>query len=92
MGTRDARIDAYIAAKPDFARPILEVIRARVHAACQTAEETLKWSMPALLYRGQLLCGMSASKAHAAFSLWRGSELLEADRTRDAWAISAASA
>lgn len=70
---KDPRIDAYIASKPDFARPILEHLRAAVHQACPDAEETLKWSMPAFLYKGEILCGMAAFKAHAAFNFWRGS-------------------
>ena len=32
--SRDERIDAYIARQADFARPILEHLRAAVHAAC----------------------------------------------------------
>ncbi len=71
----DPRIDAYIARKPDFARPILEQIRAAVHAACPEAEETLKWSAPAFLYKGQILGIMAAFKAHAAFNLWRGTQV-----------------
>jgi len=34
MGDRDPRVDAYIAKAAPFARPILEHIRAAVHAAC----------------------------------------------------------
>ena len=39
----DERIDAYIARKPDFARPILEPVRSRVRATVPEVEETLKW-------------------------------------------------
>ena len=41
MGNRDPRVDAYIAWAADFAKPILEEIRARVHAACPEVEETM---------------------------------------------------
>ncbi len=38
--SRDPRIDAYIAKAAPFARPILEQVRERVHAAAPEAEET----------------------------------------------------
>lgn len=73
--SRDARIDAYIAKSQPFARPILERLRAAVHANCPEAEEALKWSSPAFLYRGQILCSMAAFKGHAAFGFWRGAQV-----------------
>lgn len=69
----DPRIDAYIARKADFARPILDHLRAAVHAACPDCEETLKWSSPTFMYRGQMLASMAAFKAHATFGFWKGS-------------------
>ena len=71
MPTIDPRIDAYIAQSADFARPILEHIRATVHAACPEVEETMKWSMPHFQYKG-MLCQMSSFKAHCAFGFWKG--------------------
>ena len=71
MGTRDPRIDAYIAKSADFAKPILTQIRETVHAACPEVEESLKWSMPFFSYRGPLM-NMSAFKEHAAFGFWKG--------------------
>ncbi|HEX8064147.1 MAG TPA: YdeI/OmpD-associated family protein [Allosphingosinicella sp.] len=72
----DPRIDAYIARQAEFARPILGHLRSAVHAACPEVEETLKWSMPHFLYRGQMLAGMAAFKAHATFGFWRAKEVL----------------
>lgn len=81
----DPRIDAYLARQADFARPILEHLRSAVHAACPEAEETLKWSMPHFLYKGQMLAGMAAFKAHATFGFWRAKEVLgETGAERDA--------
>ena len=71
--SRDERIDAYIARQADFARPILEHLREAVHAACPDCEETLKWSAPAFLYKGEQLAMMAAFKAHATFGFWKGS-------------------
>ena len=82
MGTRDKRIDAYIANAADFARPILVHLRETVHAACPDCEETVKWSMPAFTYHG-ILCIMAAFKAHATFGFWKH-ELLLGPRESDA--------
>lgn len=71
---RDARIDAYIERQADFARPILEHIRAVMHRACPQAEEAIKWGMPAFLYKGKQFAGLAAFKAHATLGFWRRSE------------------
>lgn len=73
--TADPRIDAYIAKAVPFARPILEHVRKRVHAAAPEAEETLKWGAPAFTVDGKILLVMAAFKAHAAVNFWRGQEL-----------------
>ena len=73
--TTDPRIDAYIAKAAPFAKPILEHVRARVHAVAPEAEETLKWSMPSFTVDGKILVGMAAFKAHATVGFWRGQEL-----------------
>ena len=41
MGTKDPRIDAYIAKSAGFAQPILKHLRELVHRGCPEAEETL---------------------------------------------------
>jgi hypothetical protein len=74
MGTRDPRVDAYIAKAPDFARPILGHLRDVVHAACPAVEEDIKWGAPHFLHHG-MLASMAAFKAHACFGFWRGKEL-----------------
>src|SRR3954471_7892188 len=75
MGTRDPRVDAYIAKSADFAKPILTHLREIVHAACPEVEESLKWSMPFFSYHGPLM-NMSAFKEHAAFGFWKGALVL----------------
>jgi uncharacterized protein YdeI (YjbR/CyaY-like superfamily) len=74
---RDERIDAYIAKQAGFARPILDHLRAAVHDACPESEETLKWSAPAFMYKGEILAMMAGFKGHVAFNLWRGSQVVE---------------
>jgi len=75
----DPRIDAYIARQADFARPILEHLRTIVHEACPDCEETLKWSSPSFMYKGKILAGFAAFKAHATFGYWSGSQVVDAD-------------
>jgi hypothetical protein len=72
MGKRDARIDAYIATSAPFARPVLEHLRAVVHAACPTVDETIKWGAPFFMHHGTL-CKMASFKQHCAFGFWKGS-------------------
>ena len=75
MGTRDPRIDAYIASSAEFARPILERLRGTVHEACPQVEETMKWGMPHFMYEG-MLCSFASFKAHCAFGFWKGALLV----------------
>ncbi|APV49344.1 hypothetical protein BWI17_06425 [Betaproteobacteria bacterium GR16-43] len=70
MGRKDARVDAYIAASGDFAKPILKELRKRVHASLPDVEESIRWSAPTFLHDGKLLAGMSAFKAHCSFGFW----------------------
>ena len=70
---RNPRIDAYIERQSEFAKPILAHLRELVHSACPECEETLKWSMPAFMYKGEILAHMAAFKRHATFGFWRGS-------------------
>jgi uncharacterized protein YdeI (YjbR/CyaY-like superfamily) len=78
MPSTDPRVDAYIEKSQDFAKPILNHIRALVHAACPEATETMKWSFPHFDYKGEMMCSMAAFKAHCAFGFWKQS-LLEND-------------
>ena len=68
----DPRIDAYIARAAPFAQPILGHVRAIVAQACPEGEETLKWGLPTVVYRGKILCNMAAFKTHATFGFWQG--------------------
>lgn len=76
----DPRIDAYIANSAEFAQPILEHLRALVHAACPEVEETIKWGFPHFMYKG-MMCNMASFKAHCSFGFWKA-ELLLADEAR----------
>jgi uncharacterized protein YdeI (YjbR/CyaY-like superfamily) len=73
--SRDLRVDQYIERAQPFARPILEHVRMRVHAAVPEVEETLKWGAPSFTLGGKILLMMAAFKAHAALNFWRGQEI-----------------
>jgi uncharacterized protein YdeI (YjbR/CyaY-like superfamily) len=81
MGTRDKRVDAYIAKSADFAKPILTYLRDTVHETCPECEETLKWGAPSFMYHG-MLCGFASFKNHAMFGFWKH-ELLLGPRTSE---------
>ncbi len=70
MGTRDPRVDAYIAKSQDYAKPILKELRSRVHENVPGVEEDIKWGFPSFMYKGKIFFGMSAFKAHAGCGFW----------------------
>jgi len=70
MGTKDPRIDKYIANAAEFAKPILNHMRELVHKACPETEETIKWGFPHFDYKG-MMCSMAAFKQHCAFGFWK---------------------
>lgn len=78
MGTRDKRVDAYIARSAEFARPILGHLRELVHQACPEATETIKWGFPHFEYKG-LLCSMASFKKHCAFGFWKAKLMTDKD-------------
>lgn len=85
MVRKDRRVDAYITKAPEFARPILNHLRAVVHQSCPDVVETLKWGHPSFEYKG-ILCGMAAFKAHCAFGFWKHELVVGAtgDKAREA--------
>ena len=70
MGNKDARVDAYIAKSPDFARPILTYLRDVVHQGCPELVETMKWSTPTFDHQG-IVCSMAAFRQHCVFGFWK---------------------
>ena len=65
----DPRIDENIAKAADFARPILEHLRALVHRTIPDAGEAVKWGMPHFTYKGKNIAAMAGFKAHYSFSI-----------------------
>jgi uncharacterized protein YdeI (YjbR/CyaY-like superfamily) len=81
MEMKDPRVDAYIGASADFARPILTQLRDIVHEACPDVEETIKWGFPHFMYDG-ILCSMASFKQHCVLGFWKGSLIVEGDESR----------
>ncbi|MFK2879246.1 YdeI/OmpD-associated family protein [Rhodanobacter hydrolyticus] len=79
MANQDPRIDAYIAKSAEFARPILEYLRAVVHSACPEVEEAIKWGMPFFVYRDAPLCMMASFKQHCGFGFWLSKQVTGSD-------------
>ncbi len=67
----DKRIDAYILKSQAFAQPVLNHLRALVHAACADVEETIKWGFPHFDYKVEMMCSMAAFKEHCVFGFWK---------------------
>lgn len=87
MTSRDPRIDAYIARSAEFARPILECVRERVHDTCPEVEETIKWGMPTFVHAGAILCSMAAFKQHASFGFWKHALVVGDDAAEEGVAV-----
>lgn len=83
MGTRDPRVDAYIARSADFARPLLAAIREAAHAALPGMREDIKWGAPAFMQDG-IVAIMASFKQHCALNFWRGKELVGDARNSEA--------
>ena len=72
MSDERAKIDVYISKAQPFAVAILETLRARIHIGHPDIKEAYKWSMPAFMYNGKILCTMASFKHHATFAFWHG--------------------
>jgi uncharacterized protein YdeI (YjbR/CyaY-like superfamily) len=70
----NSKVDAYIAKALPFAQPILIHLRELIHRGCPDVQEEVKWSRPFFLHNGEILCNISAFKAHCAFGFW-GAEI-----------------
>ncbi|MEK6406083.1 MAG: YdeI/OmpD-associated family protein [Acidobacteriota bacterium] len=76
MGTKDPRVDAYIAKSASFAKPILTHLRKLIHDTCPSLEETMKWSFPHFMYKSpgqrnpRVLCSMASFTQHCALTVW----------------------
>ena len=63
-------VDQYIEASPDFAKPVMNHLRALVHQACAGVEEKIKWGFPHFDYKG-VYVSIAAFKEHCALNFWK---------------------
>lgn len=70
MGTRDKRVDLYIAKAAPFARPILLELREMVHEGCPEVVEEIKWGSPFFMHKG-VMCFMAGFTEHCVFGFWK---------------------
>lgn len=63
-------IDQYIESSADYAKPIMNHLRALVHQACPELEEKLKWGFPHFDYKGVYI-SIAAFKEHCALNFWK---------------------
>ena len=75
MSTADPRIDAYIENAQPFAKPILHYLREIIHETCPDVEEGWKWGFPHFMYKGKILCALTAFKQHCGFGFWLEKEM-----------------
>jgi hypothetical protein len=74
---RDARVTEFIQGRAAFARPILTHLRKVIHdGGGPGLGEDIKWGMPTFTYRGKIVCGLGAFKAHCALWFREGKEIV----------------
>ena len=70
MGERDPRIDAYIAAAPDWQQALFRELRELIHEADPEIEETIKrTTQPYFVLKGNV-CAFLAAKDHVNLFLY----------------------
>ena len=79
MTLPNKKVDAYIGKSAEFAKPILNHLRAIILATCPEVEEDIKWGIPHYSYKGDHLCMMAGFSKHCSFSLYKA-ELMK-DKT-----------
>src|SRR5882762_4867632 len=70
MKNLSPEVDAYIAASPAYAKPILKKIRSLFHKACPQIEETIKWRFPHFEYNG-IVGSMAGFKRYVSYGFWK---------------------
>ncbi|WP_153397238.1 YdeI/OmpD-associated family protein [Chryseobacterium vaccae] len=75
MEKYNAKVDEYIEQAPDFAKPILHYLRETIHEVCPDAEEAIKWKFPTFMYKGKILCSITAFKQYCSLGFWLHQEM-----------------
>ena len=75
MTLPNKKVDAYIGKSAEFAKPILNHLRAIILATCPEVEEDIKWGIPHYSYKGDHLCMMAAFSKHCSFNLYKAESM-----------------
>lgn len=75
MEKYNAKVDEYIEKSPDFAKPVLLYLRETIHEMCPDAEEAIKWKFPTFMYKGKILCSITAFKQYCSLGFWLHQEM-----------------
>ncbi|MFM2388275.1 MAG: hypothetical protein RL660_3032 [Bacteroidota bacterium] len=68
-------VTKYIDKSAEFAQPILQYLRERVHEYAPMIEESIKWGSISFGYKG-IVCGMAAFKQHCVFGFWKNKAMM----------------
>jgi hypothetical protein len=74
-----ARIDAFIAALPEWQRENMTGFRRAVHRIAPAVEEGWKWDVPVFLVNGRMVCAMSAFAKHTKYNFFDGAAVADPD-------------
>lgn len=74
-------IDDYITAQPEGVQPLLQAVRATIHAAAPQATEKISWRMPTL-WQGENIIHFAAFKKHIGLYPGAGAVAAFADRLK----------
>lgn len=77
---QDPRVTAYIDNAAEFAKPLLNTLRANIQAANPALIETIKWNFPTYTYNGKIVCFFTGFKHHCAFGFWKAVELQDPNK------------
>ena len=75
------KIDAAIAAAPDFAKPVMQQLREVILGASPDLVEDWKWRTSCVASPSGLICGYAAFKAHVSLHFFKGN-LIDSPETK----------
>ncbi|WP_426476762.1 YdeI/OmpD-associated family protein [Chryseobacterium sp. CBSDS_008] len=75
MEKYSVKVDEYLEKSPGFAQPILQYLREIIHETCPDAEEAIKWKFPTFMYKGKILCSITAFKQYCSLGFWLHQEM-----------------
>ncbi|MBO6718350.1 MAG: DUF1801 domain-containing protein [Rhizobiaceae bacterium] len=75
MSNRNSEVDAWMAGYDNPQKPVVEAVRKAILAADPRIGETIKWSAPTFVYKGNLASFFPKAKKHATLMFHTGAQL-----------------